>query len=196
MPAPAMTTPAPPTRSPRPPVSWFVGIMIAITLVALAVLLPLADRDSTAAPAALDPATLVPEVGRADITADLPQQLDPAPAAGTAVLLPGPFTARVAVAGLALEAGERAAAVGTVQITQDVSTLIVMELEAGFYDEQGQLLGTERLVLRQPDSTRAFQAGTIDSQYNGALPVRIEAPDGVGALASSAVVSLPVVVNE
>ncbi len=195
--APSVRAPAGPSRDTRsrgPVARRGVLAVAVIALVALAVALPLARGGG--GPAPLDPAALVPAVGSAEITSELAGQLEPAPPAGTATLLPGPLTGRVAVGALALEAGERPAVTGTVQVTTDVSTLIVMELRAGFYDAGGRLVSSERVVLRQPDFTRAFEAGLTTSQYGGALPFRIEAPPEGSAGVSSAVLSVPVVVNE
>ena len=195
--------PAPAARSSRPWVRTASAAAGVAALVGLAALVPLAGDDQEPGPgpaagaaAVLDPATLVPEVGPADITAEVPPRLDPVPAPGAATLLPGPMSRTVAVEGLALEAGERPAAVGTVRVVQDISTVIILELDAGFYDAQGALLGVERLVLRQPDFTRAWEAGTIEAQYGAALPFRIEAPDGLGPQVSSVAVAVPVLVNE
>ena len=194
--------PAPAARTPRVSLRTASALAGVAALVGLAAVVPMAGDDQApagpSAPAAqvLDPAALVPEVGTADITAEVPDRLDAVPAAGAATLLPGPMSRTVAVEGLSLEPGERPAAAGTVQVVQDVSTVIILELDAGFYDAQGALLGVERLVLRQPDFTRAWQAGTIDAQYGGALPFRIEAPEGLGARVASVAVAVPVLVNE
>ena len=195
--------PAPAASPPRVRLRTASAVAGVAALVGLAVVVPMAGggADPAAPPAApaaavLDPATLVPEVGAADITAEVPDQLDPVPLAGAVTLLPGPLTSTVAVEGLALEPGEQLAAVGTVQVVQDVSSVIILELDAGFYDAQGRLLGVERLVLRQPDFTRAWRAGTIDRQYGAALPFRIEVPEGVGPQVASAAVAVPVLVNE
>ncbi len=167
----------------------------ALVLVGAAVAVPLARGDD--APVPLDPTTLVPTLDPVDAER-FPDQLDAVPPSGTAVQLSGPFDEGVALDGLALaptDATGGPAAVGAVQVTRDVSTLIVLELRAGFYDAEGRLLGSDRLVLRQPDFTRAYEAGVIAAPYNAPLPFRIEAPPAAAG-AASAVVALPVLVNE
>lgn len=196
-----MTTTAPPSTSSgpvRPTTSPVLPLRVrravlgagVLALVGAAVVLPLA-RGERAAPAGLDPASLVPTIAAVDPDR-FTGRLDPVPADGTATQLAGPFDEGLALADLAVAPD---GAVGTVQVTGDVSTVLVLELRAGFYDRGGALLGTGRLVLRQPDFTRAYEAGVTGARYNGALPFAVPAPEDADG-ARSAVVTVVSLVNE
>ena len=110
--------------------------------------------------------------------------LAPVPAPGTVTLAQGPFDDRFTLDGLALATGTVTA---LLTITSDVSDLINLEVAVAFYGTDGALLGTGRQVTgtdeSEPFHTTAGVAG---------LPLRIDGPVG----ASSAVVRIPVLVNE
>ena len=109
--------------------------------------------------------------------------LDPVPAPGTVAVAPGPFVDRVRLEGLAL-AGDRVT--GTLDVVSDVSEVLALEVQVDSYDASGALLGTQTLVV-DPESTEEHHttAGVQD------LPLAVAAPG-----ATSAVLSIPVLVNE
>jgi hypothetical protein len=98
-------------------------------------------------------------------------------------IAPGPFTDRVRLEGLALSQGQVSA---TLDVVSDVSELIALEVQVDAYDATGALLGSERQVV-DPDAAEAYHstAGIQD------LPIAVPAPG-----AASAVLSIPVLVNE
>ncbi|MBA2471933.1 MAG: hypothetical protein H0V41_06695 [Pseudonocardiales bacterium] len=131
--------------------------------------------DSPAQPAAqvhaVVPARTTPERTRT------PQpMLVPVPPPGTVQIEPGPFTDRIEITDLALQAGDRPAVTGALRSTVDVSELIVLELHADFYDTQGRYLG----------SGKATYADT-EFADNGATPLT----HGVGVHGDSFTIAVP-----
>ena len=112
-----------------------------------------------------------------------PAELSPVPPAGTVTVQPGPFTDRVRLEGLALADGQVS---GTLDVVSDVSELLALEVQVDAYDATGALLGSARMVV-DPAEAEEFNstAGIQD------LPVTVPATG-----ASSAVVRIPVLVNE
>ena len=106
------------------------------------------------------------------------------PAAGTVRLAQGPFNDRFTLSGLALAAGSVTA---SLTITSDVSELISLEVAVAFYGADGALVGTGRQVTGTAESEPFHTTAGIVG-----LPLRIDGPAG----ASSAVLSVPVLVNE
>ena len=139
----------------------------------------------------LDPATLVPSVSPAP--GRVPAvQLDPVPAPGTVLVEEGAFTDRLALRGLALQGGTRV--VGRIANTADVSELIVLEVQADFYDAAGRLLGSGTAAYADEEfidnGATAVEVGPDDT-----FPVVVVShPSVVGAV--SAVVTVPQLVNE
>ena len=97
----------------------------------------------------------------------------------------GPFTDRVRITGLVLVPGDPPVVRGRIVNTVDVSELIVLELQADFYDAAGRFLGSGRQVFRDAHADPA--EGPL------AFRVRASAPQPA---AVSAVVSVPQLVNE
>jgi hypothetical protein len=97
----------------------------------------------------------------------------------------GPFTDRIRVAGLVFTPGPRPSVRGRLVNRVDVSELIVLELQADFYDAVGRYLGSGRRVFRDAHADPA----------EGWLVFRIRAsapqPEAVSAL-----LSVPQLVNE
>ncbi len=104
---------------------------------------------------------------------------------GTVTLQPGPFDDRVRIRGARLS-GDRVTA--SLDVVSDVSELIALEIRVDFYDTSGTLIGTGRQQDDAKDSERYHGTGGVRG-----LPVTVRSP---GRGASSAVLSIPVLVNE
>ena len=141
--------------------------------------------------AVLDPATLVPSVSPAP--GRLPAvQLDPVPAPGTVLVEEGAFTDRLALRGLALQGGTRV--VGRIANTSDVSELIVLEVQADFYDAAGRLLGSGTSAYADEEFTDTG-ATAVEVGPDDTFAVEVSSrPALAGAV--SAVVTVPQLVNE
>lgn len=196
MPVAAPVRPATPA-SPRYRPSWRQGLVAVavLALVGVVVALPLARNDQPP-PAPLDTSRLVPQIEPADGTEVIPTRLDPVPAAGSVLRIPGPFDDETRLDELAMTPGSAPQLTGTVQVVRDVSTLLLLELQAAWYDASGVLLDTDRLVLRQPDFTRAFERGETASMFNGVLPFALAPPPEIADQVASAGINLAVLVNE
>jgi hypothetical protein len=113
------------------------------------------------------------------------------PRPGEVVQAAGPFDDRFLLRDLRLDAGTL---YGSAQITSDVSDVLEFEALAGFYDEQGRLLGTGRFVhhLDEGHVHEGEQAGPPSELAEFSIPVPAEA----AGRAVSAAVGVPVLVNE
>ena len=149
------------------------------------------DEAGPASTTALDPATLVPSVAPAPGRVPA-ARLDPVPKPGTVRLEDGAFTDRLGVSGLSLQAGTRV--VGRVINSADVSELIVLQLQADFYDAAGRLLGSGTAAYAD-DEFRDTGASAVEVGADGTFAVQVESqPSVVGAV--SAVLTVPQLVNE
>lgn len=173
----------------------FLGAIV-LAVLGLVVAVPLARDDDQVLVGPIDPASLVPSIGPVTGREMFGERLSPVPPAGTVARVAGPFDGNVALQVSRLSAAGPPAVSGTVQVVSEVSTLLVLKLRAGWYDADGALLGTTDLVLRQPDFTRAYQAGRTASLFNGRLPFRIAVPPGLAGPVASASLALPSLVNE
>ncbi|MER5865992.1 hypothetical protein [Kitasatospora sp. NPDC002040] len=113
-------------------------------------------------------------------------------AAGEVRLEEGPFTDRVKFSGLALN-GKAGAVTGHLAITSDVSDLLALELRAAFYDAGGRLLGSGSFHY-QEEETAGVSQGERRAEGEG-IDFTVPAT-GVGGTPASAVLSVPVLVNE
>lgn len=168
---------------------WWPAVVGVLVLVAVFAV-PLAGKDDPA-PAAAQPApsasASAAPVGIAPVAAGT------APAPGRAELVEGPFTDRLRLQRLALRAGT---VTGAFSQVADNSAIIVMEVQADFFDARGSLLGSRRTVLRQPDVVAAGQGGTGSERYGGDVVFRVAPSAAWSARVSSAAVSVPTLVNE
>ena len=141
----------------------------------------------------LDPATLVPSVAPGPTRAPA-QRLDPAPAAGTVRVEAGPFTDRLTFSGLAVQGAQ---VVGRVENAVDVSELIVLALQADFYDASGRLLGSGTATYADEEfadtgaTPLPHGTGVHDEAFRVVVPSRPRLPGAV-----SAVLTVPQLVNE
>ncbi len=116
-----------------------------------------------------------------------------APRPGEARLVAGPFTDRLRLQRLILAGG---AARGVFAQVSDNSALLVMEVQADFYDAHGSLLGSRKTVLRQPDVVRAGQGGTGAQRYGGDIVFAVPAAPAWAGKVAGVLVSVPTLVNE
>ena len=162
-------------------------IAAAFAAVAVGIGLPLALASSP------DGRSDVPDRKTAAVTS-LPGRVAPAgdttlpgittsrPAPGTVVQVGGPFVDRFRISSLRIGRG---VVTGVLTVTSDVSEVIDLQVQVGFYDASGAFLGT----------------ATYEKHGEGARPdevVRftVAAPAGVRARVASAAMGVPVLVNE
>lgn len=112
-----------------------------------------------------------------------------APSPGSVVQVRGPFDDRFRLTGLRFDGSTLT---GTVQVTSDVSELLELEVLAGFYDDQGRLLGTAREVQHADGHSH----GPNDGPSAETTAFRIAVPGGLSGRAVAAGVGVPVLVNE
>lgn len=126
-----------------------------------------------------------------------PATLVPAPPPGTVQIEPGPFTDRLDITDLALQAGDRPVVTGTFSNTVDVSELIVLELRADFYDTQGRYLGSGTAAYADEEfadngaTPLTHGTGVHDESFTVAVPSTTPLTG-----ATSAVLTVPQLVNE
>ena len=195
-----MTLPPPPAGAPvQAPLRRVLALVCSAALVAAVAGCTSAgatDGARTAPPApanlaTVGPAPLVPSVSPGPRRVPAPQ-LDPVPAPGTVRLEQGAFPDRLDVSGLSLLGGTRV--VGRVANTADVSELIVLELQADFYDATGRLLGSGTAAYAAEEFADTG-ATVVEVGPDDAFAVEVTSrPAVVGAV--SAVVTVPQLVNE
>lgn len=123
-----------------------------------------------------------------------PATLVPALAPGTVLIEPGPFTDRLDITDLVLLAGERPVVTGTFSNTVDVSELIVLELQADFYDDQGHYLGSGTATYA--DEEYADNGATPLTHGTGeSFTVAVPSTTPLAGV-TSAILTVPQVVNE
>jgi hypothetical protein len=166
-------------------------VVLAVVLVLGAAGAWLGSRspDSTAAPQAAA-RTSFPDLEPAASEPMLPSLQTLHPASGSVVEAPGPFDDRFHFQLLAF-AG--ATVSGTAAITSDVSDLLELEVQVGFYDRNGVLVGTASDVHHLDESS-------VDHAREG-VPVEkhrfaVDVPRELRGVAVAAAVGVPVLVNE
>lgn len=129
----------------------------------------------------LEPATEAPS---------LPSLQTVHPGAGTVVEASGPFDDRFQFRHLTIDDDS---VTGTIKVTSDVSDILELETVAGFYDRDGQLVGTGRDIYHLDESTiDPSHEGPPDEDHQ--FSIRI--PEPLRGLAVSAAVGVPILVNE
>ncbi|MEV0414122.1 hypothetical protein AB0I68_25730 [Streptomyces sp. NPDC050448] len=128
----------------------------------------------------------------------------PAPAAvlappakpGEIRLEPGPFTDRVQLTALTLVPAGKPGVTGHLAITSDVSDVLSLDLRAAYYDADGRLLGTGTFHY-QEEGTDGPGGDHHDGPRAAENGIDFTVPaDQLTGTPSSAVLSLPVLVNE
>lgn len=137
---------------------------------------------------AAEPGDVVDEAAQVALTA--PQdsaepaaRLDPVPTAGSVRVVDGPFVDRVEVTDAAVVDGHVTA---SLDMDKDVSELLALEVDVAWYDEDGALIGSTRLVV-DPEEAEEYHStrGILG------LPVEVATPGAV-----TATIGFPVVVQE
>ncbi|WP_144662940.1 hypothetical protein [Paenarthrobacter nicotinovorans] len=169
-----------------------IAALVAASLAVLAVVV-LGGRASFSAsggtaPMAAAAKTSFPGLVPAEGEPDLAGLQTTRPAPGQVLQVQGPFADRLVFEGLTFD-GQ--AAIGAVRITSDVSELLELQVLAGFYDDQGTLLGTARFV-HHLGSQGHSHSGAPEEREEFSIPV----PAEIKAKAVSAAVGVPVLVNE
>ncbi len=119
-----------------------------------------------------------------DTAAERPADLPEPPAAGSVELTPSAFTDRVRATDLRLEAGARPRVTGRLTSVTDVSEVLLLVVEATFYDRDGKVAGTDTVTFTEAE---AF--------HDEPLRFAIRAPRAAaGAIAAR--VTVPELVNE
>lgn len=150
------------------------------------------DRSDGGAPAPTDVAQVV--------TTSLPglsaSSTDPGlaaqhPAPGTVAQAPGPFDDRFTLEGARFD---RTGVSATVHITSDVSELMDLQVQVGFYDARGQLLGSSQWEQHGDGHTSDDEGhiGPPEQRH----PVSVALPAGLSGRAVSAALAVTVLVNE
>ncbi|SDB80605.1 hypothetical protein GA0111570_102396 [Raineyella antarctica] len=142
---------------------------------------------ATARPAAA--VTEFPGLAAATGEPDVPSLAQVHPRPGQAIRAAGPFDDRFQINGLAFTDGRVS---GAVRITSDVSTLLELQVVAGFYDADGKLLGTSRFEHHTDESAGDTHTGAPSESE----PFSIAVPTEAAAKAVSAAVAVPILVNE
>ena len=170
-------------------------LMAALVAASLAVLafVVLGGQASTPAPGDSVPRaaaanTSFPGLAAAEGEPDLSGLQATRPSPGQILQVQGPFDDRLAIESLAFD-GQ--AATGAVRSTSDVSDLLELQVLAGFYDDDGTLLGTARFV-HHLGSEGHTHMGPPEEREEFSIPV----PAELKAQAVSAAVGIPVLVNE
>ncbi len=146
---------------------------------------PAKDAAAAAGPQTGRPALREPAPAKAGVDGRYaPARLQPPGRPGQVLLEDGPFVDRLRFEQLSLRPGPRPRASGTVRTGFENSTLISMELEVDFYDEDGRLVGK---------GTRVYGRGPVLSRKPLQFSVRSRtpAPEAVTAL-----LAVPDLVNE
>ncbi|MFE6845408.1 hypothetical protein [Streptomyces sp. NPDC057686] len=109
---------------------------------------------------------------------------------------PGPFTDRVQLTALTLGPTGKPGVTGHLAVTSDVSDVLGLELRAAYYDAAGRLLGSGTFHYQEegadapaPDHHEGPRAAGEGIDFT--VPA-----EGLSGTPSSAVLSLPVLVNE
>lgn len=117
-------------------------------------------------------------------TREPPQRLSPVAESGTVRIEDGPFTDQVSIEALRVRSGERPRVTGRMARLTDVSELLLLELEADFYDRRGRYLASGTATIDDPE---AFHEGDLR------FSVRSERP---APRAVAAILTVPQLVNE
>lgn len=180
------------TRKPRLLLLLTALLVAALALVTTVVLQNSMSNTHAAAgetaPMAAAAKTSFPGLAAAEGEPELPSMRTAAPAKGQIVQADGPFDDRFVLEDLAFNGS---AATGALKVTSDVSDLLELQVLAGFYDENGALLGTDRIVHHM-GSEGHNHAGPPEEREEFTIPV----PSNLQGKAVAATVGVPVLVNE
>ncbi len=160
-----------------------VVIMVAVTWVVLRPSPGSADPQSAAR-------TVFSDLEPASASPTLPGLADLHPAPGQIVQAPGPFDDRFHFEKLAFNG---TVLTGEVAITSDVSDVLDLETQAGFYDRDGELLGTASDAYHLDDTVGGHEE---EGAPHEDTPFRIAVPQELRGRAVAVAVGVFVLVNE
>lgn len=119
---------------------------------------------------------------------ELPGLAAASPEPGTVAVVEGPFDDRLDLGDLRLTDD---GVTGTLTVTSDVSALIELQVLAGFYDAEGELLGTGRFTHHTSEEEHGHEGPPSEDEE-----FEVEVPRGLDGTVASAAVGVPVLVNE
>lgn len=132
--------------------------------------------------------TAFPGLAPAQGEPDLAELHTTRPSPGQVLQVHSPFDDRLVLESLAFDGKS---ATGAVRVTSDVSDVLDLQVLAGFYDENGTLIGTARFV-HHLGSEGHDHSGPPEEREEFSIPV----PAELQAKTASAAVGVPVLVNE
>lgn len=165
------------------------AILVAGVGAAIAVSNSASDGDTASAPGPaviLNLPGLTPAAGEPQLASVTQARPEP----GTAVLAAGPFDDRFEVEELTFVGG---AVTGTIHITSDVSEVLELQVIAGFYDANGEYLGTGSFVLPETEEGEAHAHAGAPEQHHAFV---VAVPENLVDRAVSAAIGVPILVNE
>ncbi|GIG58540.1 hypothetical protein Lfu02_29120 [Longispora fulva] len=113
------------------------------------------------------------------------------PPAGSVVMESGPFNDRVKITGLVLNGGVKPTVHGHLAVTSDISYLLALDVRAAFYDASGALVCVGHFEYHEEED----QPGGLAAEHDG-IDFTVTPPVGAASAATSAVLAIPVLVNE
>lgn len=179
--------PPPAPRSSRRAVGVAVVVLAALLVVGLVALVLRPGPDSGADPGSAARTTFA-DLTPAGGDPTLPGLGDLHPARGAVVQAAGPFDDRFDLSALRFDGTQ---VTGRVEITSDVSDLLELQVQAGFYDGAGRLLGTADDSYHA-DEDAAGRAGPPAETH----PFSVGVPGPLRGEAVAAAVGVTVLVNE
>ena len=176
-------------RSPKAGVA-LVGAVIAVGLIAGLTSFSLAAGgvEADSALPVVVPQSSFPGLAAPSGEPELDGIVQAKPRPGEIVQVLGPFDERFELEGLAFDG---TTVRGAVRVTSDVSEVLELQVLAGFYNDQGTLLGTNRFVHHLADDGDSH-TGSPEEREDFA----IEVPAELASQAVSVALGVPVLVNE
>lgn len=187
-----------PAAPPRRARSRVVVVAVAVVLLAVsafAVTTLRGDPPVDRVAASLDTSSLVPQIEPVDATTLHPRRLVPAPRAGEVLRLAGPFDESLRLDELTLEPSA-GTLTGTARVLDEVSELIVLELQVAWYDQDGVLLDTSSTELGREDAEASESVHEAGGDHDSGMPFTLSAPAEVRDRVASGQVYVLVLVNE
>ncbi|MUK02198.1 hypothetical protein GM708_09845 [Vibrio cholerae] len=130
--------------------------------------------------------TVFPDLAAPDGEPELESITTASPAPGEILHAAGPFDQRLVLEDLAFDGSTVS---GEVLVTSDISSLLALQVLAGFYDKEGTLLGTGRFD-HHPGSEHTHGGPSEPEAFEITVPAEF------ADQAVSAAVGVPVLVNE
>lgn len=136
--------------------------------------------------------TVFPDLTPAPSQTTMPGLLQARPAAGTVVLVDGPFNDRFHIDHLAFDGTQ---VTGEVVVTSDISEIIDLQVQVGFHDAEGALIGTSTFDHHGHGHDEADHADHV-AEDHPKVDFEVVVPAAITGTAVAASVGVPVLVNE